>query len=1038
MLKKAGLFLLIAALTIHPPMVGYGARILPEVTNAYTEYNPEKGFEWLKDDAEIRSIVSEAQSKGQEIDSIYDLAKSISVIHTGKDFGYINGYRIDMDTEISVNAENIDGTLYATLRFVGLILGYKTDYNIQTNTVTLAGDKTIQLSLQENTMTVDGKVLLIGSPVIKNNEIIMLPVRYVCEAAGKNVLYDESGTVVITNLGKNITDEQMGRISSPGFFLEREKIVHPLNGLVYMLTSEQRSYLNKTDTAINAEISSYLEMSYYDLAMYVDTQAYMSNGRVRHMGARANFEKAAALMAVKYRRHPDEDLALRIIIMCLHSALRFDDLDKNPSSSDSFQNYEYVTPVYLVYAYEQIYHSPMWNLVNNGYGYNVRAVIKKCWKTIFDYLVINKADKPVGNYPIYVMHMAALAVSFDDSDMVRSAIKMLNEADASHSYYADGMWYEGSFSYGSSMAGNVSSAVKFIDAFRDRRCYTDNLYGIKLDGIFDAKKEWDNHFADVYALSAKAVYPDGSPIAVGDTHWQNVNTNLSSNTIKEKNLASNLELNHFGLYGLKYGNTEEAQQINLSVTPAINVSHQHDDHLAISYYSAGMELLPDVGYVPTSDDTRYTKTSPLGHNSAWTSERGLTNWASGSYFARPAVYAYDDGACSDKKIQLVEGSTLMPESYGVDINRRLLLMVAVDENHSYAVDVQRLKGAGVPESYLMQTEEEEVVLETDLNLSEQSDGKLTDWLKELGKKGGLTLNAGDYYTKYFTKPQGIVTSDDFWFSWKGKITGTTLKAFVKGNDNMTVAFSKWKASRRNDGSKGYHLLRRCDDTDGVTTFGAVYEGIAKDMQGKVLSVDWKNSPDGDDMTTMLCVELPEYIDYIYVSNDEKPREFNGYSFSGSVCHLRTNKSDGSVIHGYIYGSGSIKGKGYSLTGKENFSADVITASGGRPDDAVKNEIALDKAAPIVLQGVWGNVSFPDGSGVALKVTATDSNRILTNNDPGFKAENGQILFTSFPMYEDAETKNIAPFGSPYSEGMSQRKLTGKAVFTVKQPTFKQN
>ncbi len=1045
MLRKRILSLLLCFLLV--PVFNIKAadsRILPAKTNLGETNDLEKGFSWLADNSRIENVVSAAQNRFKPDESIYTIAKKSVIILPDKTFGYINGYRIAMSENSAQVAVFKGENVYVPPAFLELALSCEItaeEIKEEKNSyffVTVNGAKVIEMSTKDNIIYVDGSESEADCSPIYQKGTVYLPVREIAELFGKTVIFDKRGAMVLTTaaVAKTIKANHLTEMTRSYFYLDREKVMHPMaDNVIGWMIHGSRSFMSYTTAQIDEEIKAYVDMSYADFASYIDeTVKTDADGGQRHIGDRPDFEKIAALMAVKYAKSPDEDLALRIIIMCYLSAVRFDEL-ATYTHTTSFYNYSYVTPVYLVYAFDKIYHSPMWDYFNQGFGNDSKAAIRLWLKTIFDYFVANRTGKGAGNYPILLGHMAGVAFVLDEPDYIRNVIEQLDTSISPKYYFADGMWYEGSFSYASSAVGNCYSAARLLKNYRDRRCYKDETYGLVLDGGFDTAVRWTDFFDYVGDLCDAAVYPDGSPIAINDTHWQNTATNIANRTPKQENLE-NIEMNHFGLYGLRYGDAEEAQQLNMQMQTATHVSHQHSNFLGITYFSGGVELLPDAGYVPTGTH-RYSKTTVFAHNTAYTSN--ITEPSSdsdGSYYARPNVLAYDDGSTSGKQVQLIEGSNLMPENYNVGVNRRAVFMIATDENHSYAVDIHRISGGAAREAYLAQTEDEDVEFTASVTISEAYSGTLPEWVKEKSANSGpITTNS---YASVIKNPQEVATNQDFSFTWKGKTSGTSLNAFIKGNENSYVAFCTWPTVRRAEQDSalknnfpGYYLYRRVDSqNDDITTFGAVYEGVKDGETAKVLSVSWLET---EGMMTALKVELEDYIDYIYVSADEKEREFEDLILSGSYVVARRNKESGDIVFSYIYGAGKVECGTHLHTGEEEFISNVTSASGSRFGE---NKLVLAESAKDIESGLWGNVTFSDGSGTAFKVESTSGKTVNVNNNPGFTISNDGAEFTAYPMYEEAETGKIAVFGSAFSSGTDVRKRAGDITFTVQKPSFK--
>lgn len=1015
-------------------------KVAPENTHAREEHDPTAGLAWLAEDEKVKKEVQVANNRYVEDESIYDVAKKSILFFVGSRKAYMNGFATYVDFDDESIAPFVESErIYLPVRFLADALGLRVLYEETESTVVMTGEKTVKLSLGSRILTVDDETLEMDAPVLSRNDRTFIPARAVAEAFEKSVIYDERGFVIVTDeeTKAQITEEHLNQMAREDFTLDRTKILHPYNKdkLIWTLNSSERTNVRTSGEAAEEIMTPYLAMSYAELAALVDETM---NGAPWYL--RPDFEKAAALMANKYEETKDEDLALRIIIMLYHEALNYDSLEKD--GGNWFNNYAYVTPVLLLWGYDRIYHSPMWDVFDAGYGTDAKKVLGEWWTSLYNYHHANSHGEKIGNYPVDLGHRMMLAILMDDPDWVRDMYEELNEAIKPYSFYSDGLWYELSFDYSNQMVGNCSAMARVLASYFDPLCYVDTRHGLHFRGNFDYMTEWGDWFDYISKISKTNVYyPNGDKFLFNDTNWVTPVIADADKPIQAELMEENMVLNHAGLFGMRYGDTEEAQQLNIEVQSATGVSHTHINPLGISYYSAGMELLPDIGYIRSSNGHRYSFNNQFGHNTAWAGTYATGN---DSYWEYPNVLSYEDGASTDKQLQFVEASNLMPKSYGFNTNRRLVMMIATDKNHSYAVDLHRISSeSGIHEAYLQQVQEEDVEFKTSLSLN-QYDGLTRDWLAE---KSGTGSSLSDYmgYNGIFKNPQWAKTDESFWYTYTGKTTGTTLKAFIKGNEDALIGFSEMPTARRamNDASKrddfpGYHFVRRQKVKAGeLTTFGGVYEGYRRDEEGKVLNVTWYEPDDGDDETALVCVELADSYDYIYSSNDCTERSFTdlGLTFAGQVAYLRVSKTDNSVLRSYLYGEGKVQLGDYLLTGKENLSWQVVEADGARPIYDTENYLKINGAATDELCGLWGNVTFSDDSGKIYRIESVDQSVIHIEGDPGFKVTERGAEFTAYPLYEDHATGKLASFAQPYDKGTDVRYREGDIILTVKRPTY---
>jgi len=1033
-------------MAIAPPQFvaeAWPARILPEKSGLYEKYKPLDGLEWLKNQEAIEKIVEEETARPDGDFSIYDMAKQSIIFKIGDPISFAEGYKLYIDSKNhEVKPFIKDDRAFVPLRFIAESLKLKIKWDGEAQSVTLSNSANkLIFTVGKNEIDVNGEKKEIDASPVNENGRIFVPLRAIAESLGKEVIYEDGIVIVTSEDGKELlTDAHLSEIAKADFDLDRERVMHPQPQSVirWMMSSGNRNRLNWDDEKIAELITPYMNMSYYDLAKHIEEVTMINGEAPRHIGERPPFEQAGQMMSLLYERTGNEDYALRIILMLYHEAIHFDDLVTDDRAF--FYNFAYVTPETLLFAYDKIYHSPMWKIASEAYGFDLKQVISEWVGVIYDYITVNRIGLPVGNYPTWIGAISGVAMILDDPDRMRDLILVFEEAFKPYNFYADGMWYEGSFDYATQMVGNVGSGINIVNNYRDPFGYVDEKYGYELRNGLTGSDEWSDFSNHVNSLSKLSYYPDGSRYTVNDTHWNESDVNLADMTIKEQYVKDNIEMNHFGVYGLRYGDKDEAQQLNFTLQTSSSISHQHGSPLGISYFAGGTELLPDQGYVTPTTLHRYSTTTTYGHNLL--NIGGPSNLGNNAYWMGPNVIAYDNGSRNNKQVQVIEGSQLMTDETEAEINRRALMMIATDKNHSYVVDIQRAKGNTCHEVYLHQSEDEDVEMTTSLTLPERKEEKIFTWLSSMGIFSGmLTKHTG--YSGVIKNPAGLKTADSFDFSWKGKTSGSTLNAFIKGQKNTVVAFADYPTLRRTkkdvalkDSFPGYIMYRGREVTpDDTSLFGSVYEGFRDGEEAKVKDVTWYEPDDGDPMTAMLKVEGIDFTDYVYVSNDMESRTFEGVTFKGNYAMLRKDK-EGNVKQGYIYGEGSINDGSYTLEGKKDVKAKVVYANGARAIyEDVENVLKVNGALPKDIEGLWCNVTFSDNSGTAYRIEEVRESVAKIHNDPGFTVDKSCARFTAYPMYEYHDEKKLADFAQPYNDDMEQRYREGDVIFTVKYPTF---
>ncbi len=849
---------------------------------------------------------------------------------------------------------------------------------------------------------------------------------------------------------------------------------YPQDVMRWMLASYERTIFNLDSTALAAEAAPYMEMTISELTAHIDAQ----ERALPNIVSRPAHERATAVMGIMYDEEKDEEIAKRVVVMLHRSAIAYDNIPK--TGDVGLRGLANQTPGFCVFAYDKVYNSPYWDELSGIEGVNVRREVENWFIKIFDRLYSANKDVYINNVgPFWIKHLAGMAIVLNDPDRVRDVVALIDNACSPKQWFADGMWSEVTFSYGIQMSGNLNEAISVLSLYTDPEGYTDSRFGLKFGQTVNLRDRWPI-MREMIRLNNTAKYPDGSVIAINDTHPDT--KSVPAVKIIPEHIAGNIELNYSGLFGIKYGNERDAQQMNLDFHPIAEglpyvSGHYHGGFLGMTLWSAGMELLPDGGYVSNTGANRYIHMDAFLHNVSWISSLATPSYSLlQSQSTRPNLLAYDDGSKNDKQVQLIEVSQPMTQNENIEMKKRLLVMVATDANHSYVLDVQRLKGGTIHENFLRQVEEEDVTMETELILrdyeehlavggggqiasseeedtseedttdQESADEYLSDpmdttlgaYLKSQGLSGGLVINQPS-----LTSPQVLRTGNDFKFSWKGVDSGSTLQAFIKGNPNAVIAFSKFPTMRRvrnnpdvKDDYLGYHFYQRKDvSPEDVTVFGGLYEGYRSSEDGKVRNVNWETPADGDSETVMVKVELDNAVDYIYISSDANPRAFAEFTFAGSYAAVRKDKETGNIMWAYMYGDGTITGGGLDIQGKANQNYKVMHARGSFTGKETPNQITVRGLPYGELSGVWCNVTFGDKSGYGYKIKKTDQSVITVQTDPAFKITEQGAGFTYFPMMEDREKGKVASQGYAYLPGMTPRVVEGDVWLEIKTPTY---
>ncbi|MEG2584334.1 MAG: hypothetical protein RSA27_07500, partial [Oscillospiraceae bacterium] len=367
---------------------------------------------------------------------------------------------------------------------------------------------------------------------------------------------------------------------------------------------------------------------------------------------------------------------------------------------------------------------------------------------------------------------------------------------------------------------------------------------------------------------------------------------------------------------------------------------------------------------------------------------------------------------------------------------RMLMEIQTSDNTSYTFDLQRLKGGTVHENFFRASEDEDCTLTTELP-TEEVDSTLQQYVKSLGKEGGLASSETLITTEKTAKG-----GEDFNFTWTGDRTGTSVNMFIKGVKDSNIAFSKMPTLRRTyndpevkDKFPNWHYYQRADVTpDDISQFGGVYEGVKAGAKASVVNSDWIDIDSSSKMTSLTKVSLADgSMDYIYVSDDDKEREYDDITFGGKIVVIRIK--DGNPVWSYIYGNGTLKYKDTDAVGQQEFTYPIVASQGslnGSIDNKVQIKGVINK--DIDLKGLYVFMNFGDGSGIGNKVEKFEQSEIWVRNDPGFEVSNAKAKMVYFPSKYDPDAKNYNSHALNNPKSID-RVIKGDVTLTVKIPTF---
>jgi hypothetical protein len=662
-------------------------------------------------------------------------------------------------------------------------------------------------------------------------------------------------------------------------------------------------------------------------------------------------------------------------------------------------------PINCVFAYDLTYDSAVWDELANEHGKNSRRAVEDWFRAAYQMIFEYQEDRGnnFGNlHPYTIRKVVAAGRVLNDPDMVHSMVPWFDGVVKSY-FGFDGMGREGTLGYHGQTQWNLDRAMRAIEGYTDPPGYVDTKLGIKLDNAdmlvrFPILKK-------AQEISETTRFPDGSLVTMHDTTWHRHGSDTLS-------AATNIELNGLGHFALGYGEGLNATQVHLHFCPLTGGSHYHQDRLAMILWAAGGEVLPDIGYARNNLCYRYFATGSLSHNmsyAGWNEPRkqpknefqpGQLNTDS---WAKSSLLAYDPGDASNKQVQLVEAESPGPQWQGIDISRRLIMLIALDEQRSYVFDLFRLRGGDWHESILRPSADEDCDEQCDIPISPRP-GTLAGEAVEYGERGP----AGTGYRNIIHDLRVGDGSQDATVTWKTKETGRSVRCFLMGQSGTEFILARAPLVRpakntpsERDKYQGPYLMRR--HTKGLeltSRFAAVYEAWPEGGKPVVDRVEWLRPEPADSLCAALRIHVGDRADLIYVSADDTPRHVGDISLSGPVAVV--SMQAGRTSWAYLYGAGSIEAPGLSLKGQQNLKAPLKRVLREEKNGVNAFEVAADLTAE-TLQNVWLRIVHGDGSAHGYRIEdiqATEGgSRVLIAGEPGFEMTPTGMKMLYPPHYE---------------------------------------
>ena len=587
------------------------------------------------------------------------------------------------------------------------------------------------------------------------------------------------------------------------------------------------------------------------------------------------------------------------------------------------------------------------------------------------------------------------ALLLKDPKMIRRWLKIMDIylGPKQTSFFNDGMYCDQSISYQGQVAWRLGWACANFNEYRDPPGYIDKKTGLKLDGTYSFDKRWPLLPKANPGISNLFKWPDGSVIALGDTHANPHKQAVAKNIHKRPDL----NLHHFNCFSIQSGNGKDQMMAVMNAKPTAtglpySWGHNHGDHLGLNLWACGTEALPDQGYASYSKGyssaASYFFRNPRQHNTifAWNYNTENYGLLKGGNWSTPDYYGYDDGSESDKKVSLLHLGCRGKIGEKITKRDRLLVMIGINKQRSYLIDIGTLSGGNRHESYLIQPEEEDCKLQSTYKLT-KSGKNLYNILAptNLSKLGDYNFANYRSHLTYYKNVQEAVANKSGSFTWIGSESGSHFKFFMNHVTKSRILFSKAPQLRRRivtkgsawDKFRGWHLCRSRDVSPFDTTiFGIVFDSWGASDNPIIKRVNWIQMDDDKDKAILLSVTYDSGTDFIYSSTDNKTREVRvnkkTLSFTGflGIVHLGTEKTPLNWVYSRSGTIIEINKKSISDI-RPIWSAKLISTERCLLGEG-RSALIIKGSPPQEIVGKWIRCVFGKGGSMGLKVIGIET------------------------------------------------------------------
>lgn len=653
-------------------------------------------------------------------------------------------------------------------------------------------------------------------------------------------------------------------------------------------------------------------------------------------------------------------------------------------------------PVEILPAYDLVYDSPVFDELSKEKGYDLREKIEHDFIKAAAEGAIGRKDD-VSNVSGYDIRSAALAGRIiNDPPLVHWAYDEMVK-HVTHGFFRDGCWKEGTSSYHAMTIGGLKYSFDAVRGYSDPPGYKDPVTGQRLDNV---QPEADLALWNRCQTAPEIVgLPNGWSSCVHDTHpYERRSQPRDSSTSTILPGAGHVSL----------GRGRQRDQLLAQLHFSGGYGHQHCDNLNLMLWGKERELLPDIGYTWTQ--MRAWATSTLGHNLVVVDRLDQQTGPPGN------LQLYVPGDATDPEspqISAVEASAeaAYTRVKGLDLYRRLLVMVPVSAGDAYVVDVFRVHGGKTHDWTIQGDADRDTVADCSVPLAGDR-----QWLLEDGdvwKEPTLESDSCNPYGMVREVKQGQCEGElQVRFAEPDGSRG--VKSWITAGGPCEVLLGRSPSVRRmgqgtnGDMRKAYDfwmpklVVRRTGDDPLMSTFAAIHEPLAGTTF--IQSVKrLKLTPD-DGLAVALQVEhaggtetiisaMPSATGQEYVAD-------NGVRLIGRLGIVRQDR--GRITGAWLVDGKSLSGPNWRIVAEAaGFDGEIIT-SASTMDGAKENAFVTTAALPEgqTLKGRWLIATYTGGitQGYEIAAVRREGDRCVIQlaDDPAIRTKDGSSEELCFP------------------------------------------